>query len=43
MRIVVGVGGGIAAYKACALVRRFTETGHQVRVIHTESALQFIG
>ncbi|MEU4340761.1 bifunctional phosphopantothenoylcysteine decarboxylase/phosphopantothenate--cysteine ligase CoaBC [Nocardia sp. NPDC023852] len=42
-RIVVGVGGGIAAYKACALVRRFTETGHQVRVIPTESALQFVG
>ncbi|MFF0544258.1 bifunctional phosphopantothenoylcysteine decarboxylase/phosphopantothenate--cysteine ligase CoaBC [Nocardia thailandica] len=43
MRIVVGVGGGIAAYKACALVRRFTETGHQVRVIPTEAALQFVG
>ncbi|MFC9895861.1 bifunctional phosphopantothenoylcysteine decarboxylase/phosphopantothenate--cysteine ligase CoaBC [Nocardia sp. NPDC127579] len=42
-RIVVGVGGGIAAYKACALVRRFTETGHQVRVIPTASALEFVG
>ncbi|MEU7629439.1 bifunctional phosphopantothenoylcysteine decarboxylase/phosphopantothenate--cysteine ligase CoaBC [Nocardia sp. NPDC049220] len=42
-RIVVGVGGGIAAYKSCALVRRFTETGHHVRVIPTESALQFVG
>lgn len=42
-RVVVGVGGGIAAYKACALVRRFTETGHDVRVIPTESALQFVG
>ncbi|MBH0774896.1 bifunctional phosphopantothenoylcysteine decarboxylase/phosphopantothenate--cysteine ligase CoaBC [Nocardia sp. NEAU-351] len=42
-RIVVGVSGGIAAYKACALVRRFTETGHDVRVVPTESALQFIG
>lgn len=42
-RIVVGVGGGIAAYKSCALVRRFTETGHEVRVIPTEAALQFIG
>ncbi|AVH23190.1 bifunctional phosphopantothenoylcysteine decarboxylase/phosphopantothenate--cysteine ligase CoaBC [Nocardia cyriacigeorgica] len=42
-RVVVGVGGGIAAYKACALVRRFTETGHEVRVIPTESALQFVG
>ncbi|RMI30674.1 bifunctional phosphopantothenoylcysteine decarboxylase/phosphopantothenate--cysteine ligase CoaBC [Nocardia stercoris] len=43
MRIVVGVGGGIAAYKACSLVRKFTETGHEVRVIPTESALQFVG
>ncbi|RJO68333.1 bifunctional phosphopantothenoylcysteine decarboxylase/phosphopantothenate--cysteine ligase CoaBC [Nocardia panacis] len=42
-RIVVGVSGGIAAYKACSLVRRFTETGHRVRVIPTESALQFVG
>lgn len=42
-RVVVGVGGGIAAYKACNLVRRFTETGHEVRVIPTEAALQFIG
>ncbi|WP_405493555.1 bifunctional phosphopantothenoylcysteine decarboxylase/phosphopantothenate--cysteine ligase CoaBC [Nocardia sp. NBC_00511] len=42
-RIVVGVGGGIAAYKSCNLVRRFTETGHEVRVIPTEAALQFIG
>ncbi|MFD4401651.1 bifunctional phosphopantothenoylcysteine decarboxylase/phosphopantothenate--cysteine ligase CoaBC [Nocardia sp. NPDC058499] len=42
-RVVVGVGGGIAAYKACALVRRFTETGHSVRVIPTEAALQFVG
>ncbi|NNH71624.1 bifunctional phosphopantothenoylcysteine decarboxylase/phosphopantothenate--cysteine ligase CoaBC [Nocardia uniformis] len=42
-RIVVGVGGGIAAYKSCALVRRFTETGHEVRVIPTEAALRFIG
>ncbi|QLY29052.1 bifunctional phosphopantothenoylcysteine decarboxylase/phosphopantothenate--cysteine ligase CoaBC [Nocardia huaxiensis] len=42
-RVVVGVGGGIAAYKACNLVRRFTETGHEVRVIPTEAALQFVG
>ncbi|MFC9994279.1 bifunctional phosphopantothenoylcysteine decarboxylase/phosphopantothenate--cysteine ligase CoaBC [Nocardia sp. NPDC127526] len=42
-RVIVGVGGGIAAYKSCALVRRFTETGHEVRVIPTESALQFVG
>lgn len=43
MRIVVGVGGGIAAYKACSLVRKFTESGHEVRVVPTEAALQFVG
>jgi phosphopantothenoylcysteine decarboxylase / phosphopantothenate---cysteine ligase len=42
-RVVLGVCGGIAAYKACDLVRRFTETGHDVRVIPTESALRFVG
>ncbi|MEV6066443.1 bifunctional phosphopantothenoylcysteine decarboxylase/phosphopantothenate--cysteine ligase CoaBC [Nocardia sp. NPDC052001] len=42
-RVIVGVGGGIAAYKSCALVRRFTETGHEVRVIPTEAALNFVG
>jgi phosphopantothenoylcysteine decarboxylase / phosphopantothenate---cysteine ligase len=42
-RIVVGVSGGIAAYKACTVVRQLTEAGHQVRVIPTESALRFIG
>ncbi|MFD3811330.1 bifunctional phosphopantothenoylcysteine decarboxylase/phosphopantothenate--cysteine ligase CoaBC [Rhodococcus sp. NPDC058639] len=42
-RVVVGVAGGIAAYKACALIRAFTENGHHVRVVPTESALQFVG
>lgn len=42
-RIVVGVSGGIAAYKACTVVRQLVEAGHQVRVIPTESALQFVG
>ncbi len=42
-RIVVGVSGGIAAYKACSLVRRLSEAGHDVRVIPTESALRFVG
>jgi phosphopantothenoylcysteine decarboxylase/phosphopantothenate--cysteine ligase len=41
--IVLGVGGGIAAYKVCELLRRFTEDGHQVRVVPTESALRFVG
>ncbi|MGE2716588.1 bifunctional phosphopantothenoylcysteine decarboxylase/phosphopantothenate--cysteine ligase CoaBC [Mycolicibacterium litorale] len=42
-RIIVGVAGGIAAYKACTLVRQLTEAGHDVRVLPTESALRFIG
>ncbi|WP_129838337.1 bifunctional phosphopantothenoylcysteine decarboxylase/phosphopantothenate--cysteine ligase CoaBC [Streptomyces sp. RFCAC02] len=42
-RIVLGVGGGIAAYKACELLRRFTESGHAVRVVPTASALRFVG
>lgn len=42
-RIVVGVSGGIAAYKACTVVRQLAEAGHLVRVIPTESALRFVG
>jgi phosphopantothenoylcysteine decarboxylase / phosphopantothenate---cysteine ligase len=41
--IVLGVGGGIAAYKACELLRAFTESGHGVRVVPTASALKFVG
>lgn len=41
--VVVGVAGGIAAYKACHLVRNFKEHGDNVRVIPTESALRFVG
>lgn len=43
LNIVVGVAGGIAAYKSCALVRFFKEAGHEVRVVPTESALNFVG
>jgi phosphopantothenoylcysteine decarboxylase/phosphopantothenate--cysteine ligase len=43
MRIVLGVSGGIAAYKACLLLRRFTEAGHDVTVIPTAAALRFVG
>lgn len=43
MHVVVGVGGGIAAYKSCSLIRRFAEAGHQVRVVPTTSALEFVG
>jgi phosphopantothenoylcysteine decarboxylase/phosphopantothenate--cysteine ligase len=42
-RIVLGVGAGIAAYKVCELLRRLTEAGHQVRVVPTRDALQFVG
>lgn len=42
-RIVLGIGGGIAAYKVCEVLRHFTEAGHQVRVIPTEAALRFVG
>ncbi len=42
-RIVLGVSGGIAAYKACELLRRLTESGHSVRVVPTAAALQFVG
>ncbi len=42
-RIVLGVGAGIAAYKVCELLRRLTETGHQVRVVPTRDALRFVG
>ncbi|MHA7189781.1 bifunctional phosphopantothenoylcysteine decarboxylase/phosphopantothenate--cysteine ligase CoaBC [Arthrobacter sp. MDT2-16] len=43
MRIVLGVGGGIAAYKAASLLRLFTESGHDVTVIPTEAATRFVG
>ncbi|MGW8063270.1 bifunctional phosphopantothenoylcysteine decarboxylase/phosphopantothenate--cysteine ligase CoaBC [Streptomyces ziwulingensis] len=42
-KVVLGVSGGIAAYKACELLRRFTESGHEVRVVPTASALHFVG
>ena len=42
-RILIGVAGGIAAYKACHLIRDFTEHGDDVRVIPTEAALNFVG
>jgi phosphopantothenoylcysteine decarboxylase / phosphopantothenate---cysteine ligase len=42
-RIVVGVAGGIAAYKAADLVRRLSEGGHDVTVVPTAAALRFVG
>jgi phosphopantothenoylcysteine decarboxylase/phosphopantothenate--cysteine ligase len=42
-RVVLGVAGGIAAYKACELLRRLVEAGHDVTVVPTASALNFVG
>ena len=41
--MVLGVGGGIAAYKVCELLRRLTESGHRARVVPTDEALRFVG
>jgi phosphopantothenoylcysteine decarboxylase/phosphopantothenate--cysteine ligase len=41
--VVLGVAGGIAAYKAAELLRLFTESGHDVTVVPTPSALHFVG
>jgi phosphopantothenoylcysteine decarboxylase/phosphopantothenate--cysteine ligase len=43
VRIVLGVGGGIAAYKAALLLRLFTEAGHSVQVVPTEASTRFVG
>ena len=43
MRVILGVAGGIAAYKAALALRLLTEAGHDVRVIPTDSALEFVG
>jgi phosphopantothenoylcysteine decarboxylase / phosphopantothenate---cysteine ligase len=43
MRVILGVGAGIAAYKSCELLRLLTESGHQVRVVPTPDALRFVG
>jgi phosphopantothenoylcysteine decarboxylase / phosphopantothenate---cysteine ligase len=42
-RVILGVSGGIAAYKACELLRLLTEAGHRVRVVPTADALRFVG
>ena len=41
--VVLGVGAGIAAYKVCELLRRLTESGHEVRVVPTAASLRFVG
>ncbi|WP_405680257.1 bifunctional phosphopantothenoylcysteine decarboxylase/phosphopantothenate--cysteine ligase CoaBC [Streptomyces sp. NBC_00868] len=42
-KVVLGVSGGIAAYKACELLRLLTESGHEVRVVPTAASLNFVG
>ena len=42
-RILLGVTGGIAAYKAVELVRLATKAGHSVRVVQTRTSLEFVG
>ncbi len=41
--IILGVGGGIAAYKSCDLLRRLLDLGHKVTVVPTPSSLNFVG
>ena len=41
--VVLGVGGGIAAYKACDLLRRLQDAGFGVTVVPTPSSLHFVG
>lgn len=43
MRVVVGITGGIAAYKAVGVVRGFVLAGHSVQVVATDAALRFVG
>lgn len=43
MNIVLGVSGGIAAYKAVSLARLFVEAGHELHVVPTADALRFVG
>ena len=43
VRVVLGVSGGIAAYKSATLLRLFTESGHDVTVVPTSAALEFVG
>src|SRR6516225_2477878 len=42
-RVILGVSAGIAAYKACELLRRLTESGYHVRVVPTADSLHFVG
>jgi phosphopantothenoylcysteine decarboxylase/phosphopantothenate--cysteine ligase len=43
MRILLGISGGIAAYKSCELVSLAVKAGHEVRVVMTQNATRFVG
>src|SRR5947208_818997 len=42
MKILLGVTGGIAAFRACDLVLLLRKAGHEIRVVMTEGAQQFV-
>ena len=42
LRLVVGVSGGIAAYKAVGAIRAFVMDGHDVQVVATQAAYEFV-
>jgi len=42
-RVILGITGSVAAYKACELVRRLKQAGAEVRVVMTENARRFVG
>ena len=43
MRLILGVGGGIAAYKSAELARLLMQEGHQVQAVMTAAAQEFLG
>jgi phosphopantothenoylcysteine decarboxylase/phosphopantothenate--cysteine ligase len=43
MRVLVGITGGVAAYKAAEVIRGLVEAGHEIRAVPTPNALRFIG
>jgi len=41
-KILIGISGGIAAYKTLSLIRLFVKNGHEVKVVATQNALEFV-
>ena len=42
-KILIGVSGGIAVYKICSLINKLRKDGHEIKVIMTEAATNFVG